>query len=1105
MPGRSRKPPSALPEPEERGGGRMEIVRAIAAGDFAAGLLDRLKSGGAQAVECAGLWGSAGALLLAALGRGLARSVLVACPGADEAERLEEDLAAFSTVEVHGFPAWDVLPGESDEPESDCLAARLGALEGLRRAADDGEPVVVVAPAAALMQPVPRPEKLFRGQRELRSGQMLDRGELLHWLAERGYERVPACSAPGEFAVRGGIVDVFPLFSSAGCRVELGDQRVESLREFDPESQRSTAPISSVRLAGLDRAAAFSGAEASLFDYLPAGGLLAVFEPEDIRAHAELYAAGFTGRPGRRVPSVEAFASRLEGVPGRLVLRRVGTDAPGELDFGARSLERLSHPDAAEAVSALAELAGERRRVLVFSDNRAESGRLAELLAEHCPERRAALKLLVGRVSAGFDWPAGSLAVVTERELLGRYRERRRLRQRLAPPSIPIESLADLAPGDYVVHRTHGVGKYLGMETIERRERLEEHLSLQYADDVRLYVPATSIDLVSRYLAPGAAKPALSRIGSKSWAEKTLRAGRAVRDIAADLLELSAARARQPGITCPPDDEWNRAFAASFPYEDTPDQSAAWEAVRADLESPRPGDRLLCGDVGFGKTEIAVRAAFKVATGGRQVAVLVPTTLLAEQHGRTFRERMADYPVRVEVLSRFRTGSQQREILKAMASGQADVVIGTHRLLQPDVEFRDIGLVIIDEEQRFGVAHKEKLKCLRAAVNVMTLTATPIPRTLHMAMLGLRDISSLGTPPADRLAVRTRVARWNDDLIRRAVLRELARDGQVYFVHNRVHSIDRIAARLEELVPEARIAVAHGQMSENELDRAMGDFLARRADMLVSTVIIESGLDIPNVNTIFIDRADRFGLADLHQLRGRVGRYRHRAYCYLLIPPEEMITGEALARVKALEEFSDLGAGFRLAMRDLELRGAGNVLGQQQSGHLVAVGYELYSRLMERTARELRGEPVPEEWECSVHLARSALLPDEYLPDESARLEVYRRLAACTADQGLDDLVAELADRYGQLPPEAARLVTEARVRVRARRARAAFVGIEDGRLSIKFFGRQAREAAAALKRRGAPRFPNSETLTLAIPKKFAEGEALFEWTKGVLDRMIVK
>jgi len=1084
---------------------RSQIVDAVCRWELFAGLLDRLQNGGGEAPQCGGLWGCAGALLLAGLARELGSTVLVACPGSDEAERIEEDLIAFSPVEVRGFPAWDVLPGEAEEPESDCLAGRLGALEALRRAGDDEEPGIVVAPAAALMQPVPRPERLFRGRLELRTGGRIERGRLLAWLTERGYERTPAVSAPGDFAVRGGIVDVYPLFSAAGCRVEFGDDRLESLREFDPETQRSTGTISSLLLAGLDRAAAFTGAEASLLDYLPPGGLLAVVEPEDLASHAELYAAGFTGRGKLRPPSTGDLQRRLVSVARRLIVRRVGAGDPGEFDFGARSLERLSRSEAAESVGALVDLAAEREAVRVFSSNRAESERLAALVAEVGGRQPGSLQLAVGSLSGGFDWPGGGLAVVSERELLGRYRERRRVRARPALPSIPVESLADLVPGDYVVHRTHGIGRYLGIEALERNGRLEEHLMLLYADEVRLYVPAASVDLVARYLAPGGGKPELSRIGSKRWAERTRRARAAVRDIAADLVELAAARARRPGISCPPEDDWERAFVESFPYQDTPDQAAAWEGVRGDLESARPADRLLCGDVGFGKTEVAVRAAFKVVNAGHQVAMLVPTTLLAEQHGRTFRERMADYPVRVEVLSRFRTGREQRRILEGLAEGRVDVVIGTHRLLQNDVEIRDIGLVIVDEEQRFGVVHKEKLKHLRAAVNVLTLTATPIPRTLHMAMLGLRDISSLQTAPADRLAVRTRVARWNDDLVRRAVLRELARDGQIYFVHNRVHSIERIASRLDELVPEARVVVAHGQMTENELDRAMSDFLARRADMLVSTVIIESGLDIPSVNTIFIDRADRFGLADLHQLRGRVGRYLHRAYCYLLIPPEEMISSEALARVKALEEFSDLGAGFRLAMRDLELRGAGNILGSQQSGHIAAIGYDLYTRLMDRTNREMRGEKVPEEWACSVHLSDRALLPEAYLPDESARLEIYRRLAGCRSDEEVDELVADLRDRYGKPPAEVDQLVAEERVRVRARGARAAFVGVEDNRLTVKFFERAAREAIGRLKRFGAPRFLDAQTLTLPLPKKTEKPEGIFAWAGEVLEAMATK
>ena len=710
-----------------------------------------------------------------------------------------------------------------------------------------------------------------------------------------------------------------------------------------------------------------------------------------------------------------------------------------------------------------------------------------------------------------FDWPAERLAAVSERELLGRYRQIRRVRK-VAPAGevAPIETFADLAPGDYVVHRTHGIARYLGMEALERHGRREEHLVLQYADDARLFVSAASVDLVARYLAPGGGRPELSRLGSSRWGERTRRAAAAVRDIAADLIEVAEARERLPGIACPPEDEWNRAFAESFPYEDTPDQAETWAAVRSDLESPRPADRLLCGDVGFGKTEIAVRAAFKTVSAGHQAAVLVPTTLLAEQHGRTFRERMADYPVRVEVLSRFRTASEQRAILAGLAEGRVDVVIGTHRLVQSDVAFRDLGLVIVDEEQRFGVSHKEALKRLRRSVNVLTLTATPIPRTLHMALLGMRDISSLRTAPAERVAVRTSVTRWSDDLVRRATLRELARDGQVYFVHNRVETIARVAARLAKIVPEARLVVAHGQMSEGELDEAMTAFLERRADVLVSTVIIESGLDIPNVNTIFIDRADRFGLADLHQLRGRVGRYRHRAYCYALIPSEEALSGEALARVKALEEFSELGAGFRLAMRDLELRGAGNLLGADQSGHIAEIGYDLYAKLLANAAKEHRGEPVPEEWEVSVSLAPAALIPESYLPETSERLEAYRRLAACKSDREIADFGAELADRYGKLPEEVRQLLAEAEIRHRARAARVAFLGLEDVgvlepqvRLVLKFFGRPAPEAAHWLGKEHDPRVLEGQTLTAALPQGIELPE-LYAAVKTVLEKLRV-
>jgi transcription-repair coupling factor (superfamily II helicase) len=1141
---------ASQPDRDDPSASRLELVRRVGGSAF----LDRLRTALTSsprspnpepgplnpAVAVGGLWGSAPALVLAALVARQQRSALLVCPGAEEAEALEEDLASFSAAAVRRFPAWDVLPGEAEEPEAQTLTERLLALDVLRRAAaPSGEPAIVTAPAAALMQGVPGPEALSTAERELRPGQSVERGELLAWLAHNGYERAAAVESPGEFALRGGILDVFPLLGGLPVRVEFADDRTESLRQFDPGTQRSSAALAAVRLAGVARGRGAVAGIASLLDYLPADGLLALLEPEGIAEHARLYASGFTDRPGRKGPSAEELLGRLASVPGRLELRRVGTGSDGELDFGARSLERLSAGGAGAegAARSLLELAAGRERVWVFSETAAERERLGELVAgavASCqlpvastkqvatgsPSPAAllttdnwrlttGLSLVVGRLGGGFDWPDERIAAVSERELLGRYRQIRRVRKAVAAETAPIEALTDLAPGDYVVHRTHGIARYLGMEALERSGRREEHLVLQYADDARLFVSAASVDLVARYLAPGG-RPELSRLGSARWAERTRRAQAAIRDIAAELIEVASARERLPGIACPPEDEWNRAFAASFPYEDTPDQAGTWAAVRSDLESPRPADRLLCGDVGFGKTEIAVRAAFKTVSAGHQAAVLVPTTLLAEQHGRTFRERMADYPVRVEVLSRFRTGAEQRAILEALAEGRADVVIGTHRLLQADIAFRDLGLVIIDEEQRFGVEHKERLKRLRRSVNVLTLTATPIPRTLHMALLGLRDISSLRTAPSERLAVRTSVTRWADDLIRRAMLRELARDGQVYFVHNRVETIGRVVERLEQLVPEARLVMAHGQMSEHELDSAMTRFLERRADVLVSTVIIESGLDIPNVNTIFIDRADRMGLADLHQLRGRVGRYRHRAYCYALIPPEEALSAEALARVKALEEFSELGAGFRLAMRDLELRGAGNLLGADQSGHIAEIGYDLYAKLLANAAKEYRGEPVPEEWEVSVSLAAAALIPEGYLPEASERLEAYRRLAACASDAEIAEFGAELADRYGKLPEEVRQLLAEAEVRVRARAARVAFLGVEDVgvlepqvRLVLKFFGRPAPEAAHWLGSEHAPRVLEAGTLSVALPQG-AELAALYGKVKEILEKLRV-
>jgi transcription-repair coupling factor (superfamily II helicase) len=606
-----------------------------------------------------------------------------------------------------------------------------------------------------------------------------------------------------------------------------------------------------------------------------------------------------------------------------------------------------------------------------------------------------------------------------------------------------IDSFLQLREGDLVVHLAHGIGRYRGIELLEKEGRAEEHLELEYAEGTRIYVPTSKIELVQKYVGGRKAKPTLAKIGGQSWLRQKKAAERAVQDLATDMLQLQAAREARPGIAFPADSPWQREFDAAFPYQETPDQLSAINAIKDDMEQSKPMDRLLCGDVGFGKTEVAVRAAFKAIDAGYQVAVLVPTTILAEQHLRTFTQRMAEFPFKIASASRFCTARELREAIEGATKGTIDLLIGTHRLASPDVQFQNLGLLIIDEEQRFGVAVKERLKALRASVDVLTMTATPIPRTLHLSLLGVRSISNLETAPKDRLAVETRIARFDDALIRHAVLRELNREGQVYFVHNRVHDIQKVAHELQRIVPEARIGIGHGQMNETELEDVMLGFVRHEFDILLATTIVESGLDIPNANTIFIDDADRYGLADLHQLRGRVGRYKHRAYCYLLVDQHRRLSPESARRLRAIEEFSQMGAGFALAMRDLELRGAGNLLGTQQSGHIAAVGYELYCALLEKTVRELKQLPARDVVDVTIDLPVAAFFPEQYLPDMRTKIDLYRRLARIATEAELEDFKLELGDRFGPPPPPVEELAELARLRVWAHRRKIDQIHIE--------------------------------------------------------------
>ncbi|MEM6750840.1 MAG: transcription-repair coupling factor [Planctomycetota bacterium] len=699
--------------------------------------------------------------------------------------------------------------------------------------------------------------------------------------------------------------------------------------------------------------------------------------------------------------------------------------------------------DAGEAVEHLGELSQEHQTI-VRCGVEAERHRLSELIQGHAPDAAGRIELQVGRLTRGFVWNDPELpqplALIPHHELFHRYAARRRVRKLATGPGAG-DAFLDLEPGDYVVHIEHGIARFTGLKTLRRKQAGAgkgdspegvEHLTLEFADKALLHVPAAQIDLIQKYVGGFEGKPPLSSLGGKRWKQQTKQVAEAVKDLAAELLRVQAARQTQPGIAYPADTPWQRDFEAAFPFDETEDQLAAVSALKRDMSQSRPMDRLICGDVGFGKTEVAIRAVFKAMEFGKQAAVLAPTTVLVEQHERTFKARLAEYPFRIESLSRFKTDAQARRIMDDAAAGRIDVLIGTHRLLSDKMRFADLGLVVIDEEQRFGVEHKNKLLGLRLTADVLTLSATPIPRTLHMSMVGLRDISSLTTAPVDRRAIVTEVAPWDDRRVARALQRELARDGQVYFVHNRIAGLKTLADDLQRLAPGAKIVTGHGQMGSRELEKVMLAFTRREADILVSTTIIESGIDIPTANTMFISHADRFGLAELHQLRGRVGRGKHRAYCYLLLPPQQSISEVAVKRLKAIEGYSMLGAGFKIAMRDLEIRGAGNLLGAEQSGHIAAVGYEMYCHLLEQATRKLQDASAVEPARTHLELGVAGSVPKRYVPSDKHRIDAYRRLSRAATHDELDKVAAAMADAFGEPPPALERLLALQELRIAA-------------------------------------------------------------------------
>ncbi|KZC18889.1 MULTISPECIES: transcription-repair coupling factor [Rhodanobacter] len=1050
--------------------------------------------------------GSARALLLAEAARAHDGLLVVVARDTQRAQALEAELKIFAGgLPVLHFPDWETLPYDVFSPHPEIVSQRVATLYRLPSVKRG----VLVVPVATLMQRIAPHSHITGSGLVLAKGQKLDLAGEQRRLEASGYRHVPQVAEPGDFAVRGALLDIFPMGTAEPYRIELFDDEVESIRSFDPETQRSQQPVDRVELLPArefplteEAAKEFRGnlrerfpidvrrcplyqdmkegvtpggieyylplffqQTATLFDYLADDALFVL--GEGAGEAADQFWAQTAERYDQRAHDIERPVlppAELYLPPEQLRERlnkrlRVEVVEPGHehaVDTGTQPAPELPLNRKGEepGTSLRHFLASYPGRVLIAADSAGRREALVETLAgagmkpdnvdgwtSFLAEDAQRFAITIASLEQGFALTKPAITVLTERELYGERvrseRERKRRRGTARDPEAIIRDLTELTPGAPIVHVDHGVGRYQGLVSMDVGGMDGEFLTIEYARGDKLYVPVAQLGLVSRYSGTAPELAPLHSLGGDAWERARRKAAEKVRDVAAELLAIYAQRQARGGESLPIDRQLVEEFGSSFPFEETPDQESAIEAVLDDLAAPRAMDRVICGDVGFGKTEVALRAAFATATAGRQVAVLVPTTLLAQQHYRNFADRFADWPVRVDVLSRFKSAKEVNEALKRLADGQIDVIVGTHKLLQPDVKFKNLGLVIVDEEQRFGVRQKEQLKKLRAEVDLLTMTATPIPRTLNMAMAGLRDLSLIATPPAHRTAVRTFISAWDPATIREALQRELSRGGQVYFLHNEVQSIERTVRELEELVPDARIRIAHGQMPERELEGVMADFHRQRFNVLVCTTIIETGIDIPTANTIIIDRADRFGLAQLHQLRGRVGRSHHRAYAYLVVPDRRSITADAQKRLEALASLEELGAGFTLATHDLEIRGAGELLGDEQSGQIQEIGFGLYTELLDRAVRALKSGKVPDfdlssEHETEVELHLPALIPDDYLPDVHHRLTLYKRIASARSEDELRDLQVEMIDRFGLLPEPTRQLFAVASLKLMA-------------------------------------------------------------------------
>jgi len=1033
-------------------------------------ILARLESaaGGRKAVRVEGTWGSFGSLLVAYISERTGRPVLYVRPHIDDADKALDDLHTFTGKAIEAFGAWE---GEEDlaDATDEIRAQRLMLVSRISQLkSHSGEDKFIIpASVQSLCQPIPKPELIESCSLGLEVGMEMSPESAAEWLVENGFERVERVDLPGQFARRGGIVDIYaPMvnelvwqpypdaFSRDGgghpqssfeaaihsegakaLRIEFFGDTIESIREIDLDTLRSSRQIRGIKIVSAVCGTAAQQRELFL-NILPVDTIIVFEEPGEIEEVAKVY-LGRVEEPAR-LYGWDDICKAANQFTQLHICRFATARSEDFLKVDIKSVQQFQHKATsvwAGHKSALEELLAEAKRgkkVLLYCESSAEIKRVGEIAVDIDKKIPPGFKLLQGFIHEGFVIDSLDTIIISHHELFGQFALRRR--RRPTRISSPIDTLSDLQEGDYVVHASYGIGKFCGVQTIREKGGTNEYLTIEYADGVKIQVSVRNIALVQKYIGTSPKRPALSKVGSKRWQRQKEKVASSVRDLAAELLEIQAKREAVGGIAFGEDSNWQAEFEESFAYQETPDQTTAAEQIKADMQRPVVMDRLLCGDVGYGKTELAMRAAFKAVENGKQVAVLAPTTVLCVQHGRTFTERFADFPVCIEVLNRFKTTKQAKDIIARTKAGRVDILIGTHRLLSGDVGFKDLGLLIIDEEQRFGVEHKEKLKRLRVNVDILTMTATPIPRTLHMSLMGLRDISSLGTPPLDRRSIVTTVTTYNKELIKKAIYRELNRQGQVFFLHNRVKTIEKKAWEIQKLMGDIKITIAHGQMAKSELETAMIEFVTGKTDVLVCTTIIESGLDIPNANTIFINDADRFGLAELHQLRGRVGRYKHRAYAYMLLPSNRTITPVAAKRLKAIEEYSHLGAGFRIALRDLEIRGAGNILGSEQSGHIQTVGYQMYCELLSYAVKKLKNEPVEPIPTAVVDLGFATYIPKNYIPINRLRMDVYRKISVARTDADLEQIKGELADVYGPVPEEVELLLDLAELRIKASR-----------------------------------------------------------------------